>query len=219
MAARSAYTRGTETRVKHFESSSTALQQALNAYENDKLAATSSSVYASHLASWSSRALARGFEAFPLTVATMKVMGVLLKAGEYRSAEQFFTVCKREHVLQGYTWDDALQREMADGIRSSTRGMGPPKQCPALDLYSVSSLTDACFDLGPIGEGPMRPRDCLLVDSWWALREIEASLISLSQISFRSGGGACEKTCTLDLPVSKTDVRAWQEAHAWLLLS
>ena len=46
------------------------------------------------------------------------------------------------HVELGFAWDDQLEQERKDGLRSCQRAMGPAKQCAPLNMDKVEALDD-----------------------------------------------------------------------------
>ena len=75
---------------------------------------------------WCKRAARRGREPFPITVELLTLAGALLKAGRYRSAQQYLYTMKKEHVTRGHLWGSALDIALKDIRRSCERGLGGP---------------------------------------------------------------------------------------------
>ena len=97
-----------------------------------------------------------------------------------------------------------IDNSLRDGVRACTRGIGPARQCGALDMKKVAALPDSQAAL--VAAGPPWPRDGALVGCWWAMREIELSTARCKQVKFFAGLGC--GTCEVDLPVSKSDPQA-----------
>lgn len=140
-----------------------------------------------------------GLEAYPLTPLGLRVMGTMLKIGRYRSAALYFSAAKQEHISQGHPWSDQLDMGVKEAIRSCVRGLGPDKKCPAFDLAKVCELPD----LEPCVRGPRFPKETVILFSYFACREIEASLRTRADVQITPGKGC--GVVSLWLPASKTD--------------
>eukprot|EP00971_Amphidinium_carterae_P184402 3660891-Amphidinium_carterae.1 len=107
---------------------------------------------------------------------------------------------KKEHVKRGFSWTDALELELRDGVRSCERGIGPPRKAKPLGLDVFAALGS----LEPlVPGGPVLPGVGCLVTFWWLLREVEMSTATRRQVVLADGTGC--GIATLLLPVSKTD--------------
>lgn len=202
--ARRAYTRGSRARVGACIGGGT-IKHALKQYELGKFASSARSSRLSIARWWPSRAQTIGFSPYPVCVGKLKVAGALLKFGGYRAAATYLYAIKRTHIREYGEWTPAMEIELKDGIRSCTRGIGPPAQCTALDLGAVAALPVASIgESGGAGE-PRFVKDAVLVACWWALREIEASTLRVRQVLWCQGPGRCGQSCGLLLPVSKAD--------------
>ena len=159
---------------------------------------------------WTTRCAARKLAPWPLSPDKVKLAAALLKRGGYRSAPAYLYAMKRANTLRGHAWSGRLQLEMADAVRATTRGLGPPAQAAAFDILAVAQLVGKKF-VGDQGVGiPRQPIDVVLVASWWLLRELELSTALTSQLVFV---GVCGESSTrasveFHLPISKTDPRA-----------
>ena len=145
---------------------------------------------------------------YPLSGDKLQYAGACLHYGRYRSSAQYFSALRREHLRRGHEWLSTYDLEVKDGIRSCTRGIAPPRRAGPYDLAKVAALGPE-FAAAPLHlEGPALPKQVAIVSAWWALREIEASLIRLSQVKL--GAGTLGRPCgvgTLNLPCSKTDLQ------------
>ena len=133
------YARGSLFKVQQVEQDNETFRKAMEDFTADKLALSNQESFAARLKWWEQRAAGQGLAPFPLTVAHINVAGALLKAGSYRSSPQYFAALKRQHISLGHSWSDALQLAVKDAIRSCTRGQGPDRQCPSIDLRKLAS--------------------------------------------------------------------------------
>jgi len=185
------------------ESDVAAMEAAMLAYDDDKLAASSKGGTNTRLGWWRARA-ARAFppfEPYPLTVEKLRRALAMLKLGGYRSAALYVSAIRIKHIRQGHSWDDMLALEAREGLRSALRGIGPPQRCPAMDLARLANL--AADTVQAVPHGPANPRDAALVGAWWALRELELGAARRDQLELGQGSGC--GSATLHLPASKTD--------------
>jgi hypothetical protein len=194
----SSSSRGSQGRIQTIEADQREVASAIAAYEADKTAASGTGVHQSHIKWWLLRAAAAGLVPFPLSVDSLKLALALLKSGGFRSAPAYLNAMKREHIKMA-EWTQQLEQEARAGIRSCLRGLGPPKKCPSFDLREVAALDE----LPPVALGPLRPRDTVLLTSWFAMRELEASTRRRKHVRLIAGAGC--GIVVLDLPVSKTD--------------
>ena len=101
---------------------------ALAEYEKDKFSATSTRESLWH--TW--LRLFRRWHgemacALPLTVTIIASTLAQLKAGGYRTPGNYMSRAKDEHIKQ-FPWTADLEAEANAGVRSASRGLGPPKQ-------------------------------------------------------------------------------------------
>ena len=72
----------------------------------------------------------------------------------------------------------------------------------ARDLFGQQRITSIVFDVELVAQledcvdpvitgGPLHPRRFVVMGTWWLLREIEASLIRINQVSFTGTGRSC----------------------------
>jgi hypothetical protein len=184
----------------------------LEAYETDKLAATSVGPRASLVATWG-RFLelwhGESMPSVPVEPPDIAHVGCLMKARGYRSFANYVSAIKQEHVKAGFTWSAQHELEAKQGLRSVTRGQGPPRQSAPLIIDDVMQL-----QLGPgavCAGGPVNPRGAFFIGSAFMLREIELSYARLAHLHL----DAAKLRVTLDLPVSKTDPTAVGCTRMW----
>ena len=162
---------------------------------------------ASRVKWWMLRAAARRLQPFPLSQEKLRLAAALLRRGGYRTAPGYLYAVKRRHVELGHPWPDVMALTLRDAVRATTRGLGPSAQAVPVCFASVARLAADGVTVEVGGTGPRRPVDCLLVATWWMLREIELGTASVDQITFLVGGGGCGKA-DFHLPISKSDARA-----------
>ena len=185
-------------------------RRAAAEFEARTLANTSKPTYDSQLKAISRIAEAANFELLPITREKVAIIGGALKAANYKSANLYLVRYKRAHVEAGYAINDELLFVLRSAKRAAQRGTGATKKAAVFDVELVAQLED-CVDPVVTG-GPLHPRRFVVMGTWWLLREIEASLIRINQVSLKADG----VTVTLDLPVSKTDPdgRGFVRAHS-----
>ena len=176
---------------------------ALAVLEADKFAATSHNTNRIRCRWWESRAKARGIDPYPLTVEKINLAAALLKKGHYRSAPAYIAAIKREHILTKHPWCERLTLVVKEAVRSTLRGLGPPKQAQPFQLLSVAQHLYT-KKLCPGAYNFVTPHCAVIVASWWMLREIELSALRFQDVVIKGADGSCG-VATLHLPVTKTD--------------
>ena len=206
---RKVYARGSKRDVCAFESSEDGVRGAIQVYEREKFSSSSKASHLSHLKWWIERCKVRRCAPYPLTVPKLQYVAALLKNSKYRSAGQYLSAFKRQHIKLGHVWDDAINLEFTDAMRSCKRGLGPSKQTGYFDVDSLfawgqKKSRDRFWP--QVKGGPSLPREATEVACHWALREIEISSARVGAVSFQLGPGC--GIASFDLPVSKSDVHA-----------
>ena len=105
-----------------------------------------------------------------------------------------------------------MQRALRGAIRSCDRGLGPPVRAQALpfsQLWRLPGLRTPWVAGGPIG-----PRTCIVVGSWWMLREAELSTLRASHVELVGNWARAGLIVRLTLPTSKTDSAAFGMARS-----
>ena len=196
-------------------------QRALSELEADEFAMTSLAPRASLWRTWvrlhdvwfESEALAAVGTCVPvLPLSPVKISAVLssLKQGGYRSAANYASRAKDEHIASGFPWNDLLERSKRRATASATRGMGPGRQSAALDLTKVAGLKLSVWEPLATG-GPVNPRALIVAGSFFLTREIEAGNALLADCSFN----IADRSVSWNLPASKTDVKALGKVRSW----
>ena len=99
-----------------------------------------------------------------------------------------------------------MSMELREAKVSCSRGLGPSKKAGALPLEKMHTLPSE-WDGPLLRSGPAMPRSTLLVGAWWGMREIELAALRIKNITFSSDAAGCG-SCSINLPVSKTDPEA-----------
>jgi hypothetical protein len=138
----------------------------------------------------------------PYTEEVVYAFGAALKWRKYRSAADYLYLSKLVAEREGAYISQATHRALKDVIRSCNRGLGPAKHCEGLVLEIMPDLpsSQAAWAHG----GPWRPRDSLILGSWWMTREIEFSNAELRSVAINT----VRRTASWTLPACKTDVEA-----------
>jgi hypothetical protein len=138
----------------------------------------------------------------PYTADVVYALGASLKWRKYRTAENYLYLSKVVAEREGAHISEAARRALKDVIRSCKRGLGPSKHCEGLVLEVMPDLpaADAAWSSG----GPWRPRNSLILGSWWMTREMEFANAELRSVSLNP----VRRTVAWTLPACKTDTAA-----------
>lgn len=107
-------------------------------------------------------------------------MAVLKEAG-YRSAANYVSRAKEEHVKLVGTWPCRLEEAARLSARSAVRGIGPARQSAPLDLHRLEVLGEA--QLGEHSGLPIGAVDLVVMGSFFLAREIEISLAMVQHVA------------------------------------
>ncbi len=147
---------------------------------------------------WAQQAATLGFKPRPLTVTKLKAAAAALKAAKYRSAEQYLYAMRKEHLVLGHSWSEALAVELRDSRRSCGRGLGPARQAQPLPLDAATLRGEL-----PPPSVLLAGVEVILTGCWFLLREIEVANIRVEDLVLGAGAGC--GSVTLNISVSKTD--------------
>lgn len=208
--------RGSKARALDAAASEGSRELALGTFLRDQFANSAAGPRAAYLRTWIEFHRAwhsylgrEAPEPFPLTVSSIFAVSSMLKAGGYRASPVYASRAKDHHVEQGHRWTEELARAVNRANRSATRGLGPSRQSQALPFSELCSLARDATPLVP--DGPLGPRNLLILGSLFCTREIEASLALRSHVSvdyLRSRVSWC-------LPCDKTDPAAIGKTRSW----
>ena len=117
---------------------------AMSEYEKDKFSATEPGTRSAAFNTWKKyhdRWFGpHGPDVFPLTVDGIAAVLCQLNAGRYRSPYNYTNVIKDMHIAAGSPWSDLLVREVKQGLRSTSRGIGPARQSAELPVERTVEL-------------------------------------------------------------------------------
>jgi integrase len=161
-------------------------------------AKSNKSAMAIKLNTWIEVAHAAGFQdPFAPDPELLYTVGGALWKANYRSIDSYMGVARQEMLLQHGTIPEALTIHFRRISRAAARGRGPAKQASEIPFLRLQEVPTSEQPLCPLG--PCWPQRFAVTSSWWMLREIEASNLTLSCIEFK------ESEVSILLPASKTD--------------
>ena len=142
----------------------------------------------------------------PPTVEKIHSLGVVLKAGGYASAANYFAAYRSACEREGHGFDQQMVRAVRDGVRSATRGLGGPVRAAPLPFERLRDLPggDVPWCLG----GPVGARNFMVLGAWSMMREIEASNALAAHLELIEDAGGGFPKVVFELPASKTDQKA-----------
>ena len=192
-------------------SSADTKQQALDQLVSDMYAETAKKPRDALLRTWVKlHACWFGNESdpFPLDETKLIRVSALFKCGGYKSFKNYLSRSKDHHLSLGYLWAENLNRTAQKCVRSVTRGLAGAMRSEAFDFVLVVKLLSEAK--GQLAEnGPMHPLAMVVCSTYFMLRELEASSIDRTDITFSEG------SVTIALPVSKTDWQAKGCKRTW----
>jgi len=156
-----------------------------------------------------------GIPPLPVVADTVLKMAAALRAGSYRSPEQYFSRARQEHSARmGYEIPADVERLIRSCTRSVLRGSGPAAFKDSFvfeDLAKVACLP-SLTDLPSRGPGAVAspsveviaPFALGVLGGWLLARGIECSFAEVQDVTFDHG----KSEVSWALPVSKTDPRA-----------
>ena len=144
---------------------------------------------------------------FPTSVEAVLAVAAIMKKRCYRSFGNYLSAAKQQHIKAGGVWCQRLELAGSEATKSTSRGLGPPKQAAPLDLLEVCSLKLSGAPLVP--HGPISPGALCILGTFFLTREIEISL-ALAKNLYREG-----EEIVWRLPASKTDPWALGKTRRW----
>lgn len=173
--------------------------KAIKQFEEDTYARSTVSSRTSLLATWL-KVLRQWFgdrPALPLTPCSVNRVLCAFKYAGYRTAENYGSREKAEHISLGFKWTSHIESAMKLGLQSCRRGICPSKQAASFNLRDVMSIKLA--EPGQDRDSPVGVVNMAIVGSMFMLREIEIANDCWSHVFF----GDVECTISLCLPVTK----------------
>ena len=145
-------------------------------------------------------------ELWPPTVAKVHALGAMLKLGGFRSSANYLYAYRTEADRHGCPFGPCENRALRDAIRSCERGQGAAKQAAPLPTERLRELPGGRDPWVPMG--PLSPRNCLVVGTWFLCRESElaGTRAALVEVTGSQSGG--DYRAIWSLPSSKTDAKA-----------
>ena len=184
--------------------------EALEQYEKDKFAASSTGSRASIERTWQQyhdKAIRKtpglgDLPLFPLEVKVLAIIAALMKLDGFRSLQNYLSWAKGRHIQLGYQWTLQHDYEARQAVRSVCRGLGAARQSAGFDL---PELAKALSGAPSTRRGhPCFPAECAVLGALWVLREIEMAWAAVGDLTVNP---VAQHIAWL-LPVSKCDARA-----------
>ena len=149
-----------------------------------------------------------GIQVLPVTEEKLLKVSSLFKKGGYKSVKNYLSRIKEHHITSGFEWNDRLDLMSKKCTRSVLRGLGGAHRSEAFDLLSV--LEGLKLSAEPlVKDGPVNPAALIVTATMFMLREIEASSLETSNVTF------ADQSVSLRLPVSKVDWQAKGCSRTW----
>ena len=146
-----------------------------------------------------------GADPFPPTLDKITLLAATLKAGGYRSAPGYLSLYRSSGARAGHAATPDQAVAYRDAARSCLRGLGAPIKATAMPLSRLHELPGGRAPWTP--NGPLSPRNAIVVGSWWLLREVELATARACLVR-RSRGDDGVQQLFLTLPASKADQQA-----------
>lgn len=124
-----------------------------------------------------------------------------LKVGGYRSSELYLHEALMRHRKARFAVSEDLWLLKKDLERSLKRGRGPAAQAQPLDVPMVLKLPASWDDAAG---APRGQRDCVVVATWWMLREIEIASARVDDARVAEAADGSRIGC-LEVASSKVD--------------
>lgn len=112
----------------------------------------------------------------------------MLEEARYRSTTAYLEQFRREHIERGYPYSEALRLEFRRAVRAAERGLGPRRHAGSFSPLSLAGLVLAKTDVKDGVPAELGAFVCTCI--WWMMREIEASLRRMNQVTVAKGSVA-----------------------------
>ena len=116
---------------------------------------------------------------------------------------------KRNHIDDGYGWNEQLSLASRRFHASTSRGMGPSRQSAPLDVEKLAALYLNKIVVGPTF--PALPGCVATICSFWLLRDLEATTAEFQDVRIDDDA----MKATLQLSMSENDPRALGCERSW----
>ena len=182
--------------------------QALEEVDNRRFANTTRRSKDSTWATWENMAKEVWQEhPLPLTEELVRKQAAAFYAGGYRSAAQYFSRAKEEHLrVYKKPVSVSVMKAIKDYTRSTERGIGPSKRKDSIPFEDVA---DQLVEVPP-AQLPTDPEMCIwpagmfCLGAWWLTRGIELAFAEVGRVVI----SYTNKTAAWVLPASKRDPKA-----------
>ena len=169
-------------------------QSTLAKFRQDIWARSNTASRDSRWATWCKICVAWQIPPVPLTVDTVHVVASSFKAAGYRSARQYFSRARREHILRTHVAVPAdVELAITDAFRSVERGIGGPALKDAFRAEEITLSFDTSDDRAAAA--------LVVLGLWFLMREIEIASLLCKHFQLDEAKG----TITMTLWASKTD--------------
>ena len=155
---------------------------------------------ASHMKTWAylhERWFGPGIPVLPLTVTSIFGVAAQMKDSKYRRFSNYMDTMVAEHSAN-FDWDRSLDLARKQCCRSTTRGIGPARQCHEIPIHVIYALNLSMEPLHP--NGPVCPAQWATLSIFHILRRAESACALASNMVIYYE--ACEESW--HLPISKT---------------
>ena len=184
-------------------------------FTKDQWAASSLGPKESVWHTWCELATAGNFDPLPVTQELVLHMGVLFKAAEYSSAQNYFNEATSRHLIEtGFPVSVLVRKTIKASMRSIRRGLANATQkraimiefVPARNAWTCESDLPALPETWSFSQkdSTVDPLALCISGSWFLCREIELAAAKVRDISINSD----LRTVSWNLPSSKTDSAA-----------
>ena len=169
-------------------------QITLAKFRQDIWARSNTASRDSRWATWCKICAAWQIPPVPLTVDTVHMVASSFKAAGYRSARQYFSRARREHILRTHVAVPAdVELAITDAFRSVERGIGGPALKDAFRAEEITLSFDTSDDRAAAA--------LVVLGLWFLMREIEIASLLCKHFQLDEAKGAI----TMTLWASKTD--------------
>ena len=114
------YATGNRAKVQEVLEDPEAFNQAMEEFQSNKFAQSNQDTHKARVSWWEHRAVSLDVKPLPWTRTVIDMAGALLKAGQYRSAAQYFASFKREHLSLGQMISLCPSRTLSGRVRGAS---------------------------------------------------------------------------------------------------
>ena len=114
------YATGNRAKVQEVLEDPEAFNQAMEEFQSNKFAQSNQDTHKARVSWWEHRAVSLDVKPLPWTRTVIDMAGALLKAGQYRSAAQYFASFKRERLSLGQMISLCPSRTLSGRVRGAS---------------------------------------------------------------------------------------------------